>query len=74
MPYKGDRYGKANARNAAIGANNCTAIASSTIGISSSSRRRMIVPKTPQFSYHPPRGLSRLARKGGLMQRKVAGG
>ena len=43
----------ANARNAAIGAINCTRIASSTIGMSSSSRRRIIAPKTPRFSYHP---------------------
>jgi hypothetical protein len=48
----GSEAAKATMRNATIGANNCTNIESSTIGMNTSSRRRMIFPETPWASYH----------------------
>ena len=58
--YSGSETALATTRNAAIGANNCTKIESSTIGIKTSSRRRMIFPKPPLVTYHSYHCLSRL--------------
>jgi hypothetical protein len=43
-----------------MGANNCTNIKSTTIGIKTSSRRRMIFPRTPLVTYHSRQPLSRI--------------
>jgi hypothetical protein len=48
---RGSETALATARNAAIGAITCTKIASSTIGIRISSRRRMIFSRTPRSTY-----------------------
>ncbi len=44
--YSGSDTACATARNAPIGASNCTMIENSTIGMKASSRRRILVPKT----------------------------
>ncbi len=50
--YSGSETALATTRNAAIGANNCTRIENSTIGMNSSSRRRLFVETTGGVAVH----------------------